>query len=103
MSFSAGVAIDITLRIGMPQLEQGAFATSVIPTTTATVTRATDVASINGTGVITGTYTMVEKPAGCAVVSGSNINLQTGFTAQRVMVFPAALSAGQITSIRSAM
>jgi hypothetical protein len=44
---SAG-AIDITLRIGMPQLEQGAFATSVIPTTTATATRSADVVSITG-------------------------------------------------------
>jgi hypothetical protein len=42
-------AIDITLRIGLPQLEQGAFATSVIPTTSATATRAADVASITGT------------------------------------------------------
>ena len=41
-----GAAIDITLRIGLPQLEQGAFATSVIPTTTA-LTRAADVASVN--------------------------------------------------------
>jgi hypothetical protein len=42
---SAG-AIDITLRIGLPQLEQGAFATSVIPTTTAATTRSADIASI---------------------------------------------------------
>ena len=43
-----GAAIDITLRIGLPQLEQGAFATSVIPTTTAAATRSADVASMTG-------------------------------------------------------
>jgi hypothetical protein len=41
-------AIDFTIRIGMPQLEQGAFATSVIPTTTAAATRAADVATMIG-------------------------------------------------------
>jgi hypothetical protein len=48
IGFSVGVAIDITLRIGMPQLEQGAFATSVIPTSLATATRALDVATMIG-------------------------------------------------------
>jgi len=38
-SHGNGAAIDITLRIGMPQLEQGTSATSVIPTATATTTR----------------------------------------------------------------
>jgi hypothetical protein len=47
--FLSGAAIDITLRIGLPQLEQGAFATSVIPTTTTALTRNADVASMTGT------------------------------------------------------
>ena len=37
------------IRIGLPQVEQGAFATSPILTSSATVTRAADVASITGT------------------------------------------------------
>jgi hypothetical protein len=44
-SYASGVAIDITLRIGLPQLEQGYGATSVIPTSTVAVTRAADVSS----------------------------------------------------------
>jgi hypothetical protein len=49
ITFSSGAAIDITLRIGLPQLELGAFATSVIPTTTTALTRNADVASMTGT------------------------------------------------------
>lgn len=43
-----GEAVDFTLRIGMPQFEQGAFVTSVIPTSGTTATRSADVASITG-------------------------------------------------------
>lgn len=42
-------AVDFTLRIGLPQLEQGAFATSVIKTTTAAAVRLADSASMTGT------------------------------------------------------
>jgi len=49
LTFNSGVAIDITLRIGLPQLEQGAFATSVIPTTTTALTRNADLATMTGT------------------------------------------------------
>jgi hypothetical protein len=49
LTITNGAAINITLRIGLPQLELGAFATSVIPTTTTALTRNADVASMTGT------------------------------------------------------
>jgi hypothetical protein len=89
LTFASGVAIDVTLRIGLPQLEQGAFATSVIPTTTTALTRAADVASVNtlspwynateGTlyaqGILVG-GTAATFPRQAALV-GSNVNDDT--------------------------
>jgi hypothetical protein len=46
--YTVGLAFDITLRIGLPQIEQGAFATSVIKTSTAAVTRNADIATMTG-------------------------------------------------------
>lgn len=46
-STGSGVAIDITLRIGWPQLELGAFATSPIRTTSSSATRAADAITID--------------------------------------------------------
>ena len=48
IAVSGNTAIDFTIRIGLPQMEQGAFATSPILTSTAAATRSADVASITG-------------------------------------------------------
>ncbi len=48
LNFFAGMPIDITLRIGLPQLELGAFVTSTIPTAGTQATRAGELALIVG-------------------------------------------------------
>ena len=45
----SGQVIDMTIRIGLPQMELGAFATSPIPTTTTSLTRSAELASMTGT------------------------------------------------------
>jgi hypothetical protein len=51
ISVSGSTAVDFTIRVGLPQMEQGAFVTSVVLTNNTAaggVTRAADVASITG-------------------------------------------------------
>jgi hypothetical protein len=63
-TIATGATIDFTLRIGLPQLELGAFATSVISTTTAAATRAADVATDTTRGAaLRSLYAQFRSPA----------------------------------------
>jgi len=59
---TTGAAVNITLRIGLPQLVQGALATSPIKTTGAVVTRAADI-SISPQGTLPAGYMDELQPA----------------------------------------
>ena len=50
----SGQTYDFTIRVGLPQMEQQAVATSVIPTTTAAVTRNADVITRTGANDLIG-------------------------------------------------
>jgi hypothetical protein len=65
---ASGVAIDVTFRIGGPQFENSALATSLILTTSGAVTRAADAAAF------------VNEPAGPIIVEW--INETTGVTSR---------------------
>jgi hypothetical protein len=60
-NFSNGVAIDVTFRIGWPQLELGAFATSPIRTTNAAATRAADVVTVTNPPAFGSAYSFLAQ------------------------------------------
>jgi len=74
-NYSSGVAVDFTLRIAAPQLEQGAFPTSYIPTTTAAVTRSADSA------VVTPISSFYNQAEGTLFVEGSSANTPNALNA----------------------
>jgi hypothetical protein len=86
--FAAGAASDITLRIGLPQMEQAAYSTSAIPTTTVQVTRTADVATMTGTN-FSSWYNASE---GTLVWSASTLSSLTAGQSVALGKFPAAWS-----------
>lgn len=48
INYAVGMAVDITLRIALPQLEQGASASSIVRTTGSAATRAAETLTISG-------------------------------------------------------
>lgn len=89
VGFTSGAAIDITLRIGLPQLERGGFATSVIPTSGATATRAPDIAVMTGTnfsswynpstGTFVATYEASPNAFTTYLVASNGVTAQNSF------------------------
>ena len=78
--FASGVALDVTLRIGLPQIELASASSSPIVTTSAAVTRAADVLSL---AMVDGTYDIdITRLSGVtnvvgAVVSGGSYTVPT--------------------------
>ena len=73
LSVTNGVPVNITLRLGWPQLELGAFVTSPIRTTSVAVQRNADVISAALPGGATAATLFVEATRGG---SGNTINVQ---------------------------
>jgi hypothetical protein len=96
LNFSgSGGSFDITLRIGLPQLELGAFATSVIPTSTAATTRTADVATMTGTN-FSSWYNATE---GTLYAEGKSVNSISGTTARRYAEINDGTANGNIISV----
>lgn len=69
--YSAGAPLDFTLRIGLPQLEQGATATSPIRTTGAAVTRSADVIATDA-GIAYSNVAITETAYSSSATYGQN-------------------------------
>jgi hypothetical protein len=88
VNLTNGLTYDFTLRIGLPQLELGAFATSVIPTTTTALTRSADVASVNTLSPwYSATAGTIFVEAANAQVSASLFSTDDGTASNRIITY----------------
>ena len=67
------VITNLTFRVGLPQLEQGAFETSVIPTATTALTRSADFASMQGAN-FSNWYNQTEGTVSVEYVGVNNVS-----------------------------
>jgi hypothetical protein len=79
--YASGVTIDFTLRIAAPQLEQGAFPTSYIPTTDAAATRSADSA------VVTPISSFYNQAEGTLFAEWQSLTASTLTGTRRVVIF----------------
>ena len=99
--------VNITLRIGLPQLELGAFATSVIPTTTTALTRSADVATMTGTNfsswfnATAGTLSITGSTFGSATTNRRMAFMTDGSTNNRIGLLFNASNRGQFLVVSS--
>lgn len=106
----AGVAIDITLRIGLPQLELGFYATSVIPTTTVEVTRALDQPFVNTVtpwfnpieGSIVTEYQLLPNSAQAITTTRTAVDFTDGTANNRIAIRAIVAALVDVVNIRSA-
>jgi hypothetical protein len=92
VAVTGNTAIDFTIRIGLPQLEQGAFTTSPILTSGAAATRNADVVSITGSA-FTSFYNQTEGSFFCSTFAPKGtIIYGTGDTFNNTQYISAALT-----------
>lgn len=96
-SIADGSSVNFTLRIAAPQLEQGAFATSYIPTTTAAATRSADSAIVNPISSFFNTSEgtlLCDFTTGADLISTRGASIDNGSNNQNVLNILGATSGG---------
>jgi hypothetical protein len=84
-----GQSYDFTLRIAGTQLELGSYATSYIPTTTSTVTRNADLASVSGVTSLIGQtegVIFIESSALANDLTTRSMSISDGTTSNRIII-----------------